>query len=156
MKRIITLSILSLGMFAFSCKEDASKRIKKDNLEIAKERDDERKEGGPKLSFSKIEHDFGTIKEGDIVETVFEFTNTGKSELIITSAKGSCGCTVPEWPREPILPGETGEIKVKFNSLNKPNLQQKQVILMTNTEEGKEILKIRAQVTPKSKLNLNS
>jgi len=156
MKRIITLSILSLSLFVFSCKEDASKKIKKDNLEIAKKRDADIKEGGPKISFTKTEHDFGVIQEGDVVETVFEFTNTGKTELIITSAKGSCGCTVPQWPKQPIMPGEKSEIKVKFNSFRKPNLQQKQVTLLTNTEEGREILTIKAQVTPSPKVKSQS
>ncbi len=156
MKKILVLSIFGLSLLVFSCKEDASKKIRKDNLEIAKERDTEIKLGGPKISFSKTEHDFGTINEGDIVETVFEFTNSGKSELIITSAKGSCGCTVPEWPKEPIAPGEKGEIKVKFNSYKKPNKQKKQVTLLTNTAEGKEILIIKAQVTPSPKVKSTS
>lgn len=156
MKKIFAVSILSLGLFFVSCNENASKKINKENLQIAKERDSEIKLGGPKLKFDKTEHDFGVINEGDIVETVFKFTNSGKSELIITSAKGSCGCTVPEWPKQPIMPGETGEIKVKFNSYKKPNLQQKQVTLVTNTENGKEILKIKAQVIPNPNLKSKS
>lgn len=150
MKKITTLLILCLSLIVISCKEDASKKIKQENIEIAKKRDTEIKIGGPKISFDRNEHNFGTINEGDIVETVFTFTNTGKTELIISSAKGSCGCTVPEWPSEPIMPGESGEIKVKFNSSGKPNKQQKNVTLITNTDEGREILIIKAQVTPKS------
>ncbi|MCF6222351.1 MAG: DUF1573 domain-containing protein [Flavobacteriaceae bacterium] len=156
MKNFFTVSILSLSLFFVSCNENASKKINKENLQIAKERDSEIKLGGSKLKFDKTEHDFGIINEGDIVETVFKFTNTGKSELIITSAKGTCGCTVPEWPKQPIMPGETGEIKVKFNSYKKPNLQQKQIVLITNTENGKEILKIKAQVIPNPNLKSNS
>ncbi len=156
MRKIITVTILSLSLFAISCKENATNKINKENLEVAKERDNEIKLGGAKLSFDKTEHDFGILSEGDIVETIFKFTNTGKSELIITSAKGSCGCTVPEWPKQPIMPGESGEIKVKFNSSGKPNLQQKNVTLVTNTASGKEVIKIKAQVTPKPKNNLNS
>ncbi len=156
MKIAILASALILAVSFVSCNEDASKKIKTENLELAKERDNEIKLGGPRLKFDKTEHDFGTINEGDVVETVFSFTNVGKSELIIASAKGSCGCTVPEWPKEPILPGEQGQIKVKFNSYRKPNLQQKQITLVTNTENGKEILKIRAQVTPDSKVKQNS
>lgn len=156
MKKIIALSVLSLSLMLVSCNENAAKKIKSENLELAKERDKEIKIGGPKLKFDKTEHDFGVINEGDIVETVFTFTNSGKSELIITSAKGTCGCTVPEWPKEPIMPGESGEIKVKFNSDRKPNLQQKQITLVTNTDQGKEILKIKAQVTPKAKVQQNS
>ena len=140
MKKIIALSVLSLSLLTLSCNENAAKKINDKNVEMAKQRDDEIKEGGPKLKFDKMEHDFGVINEGDIVETVFSFTNSGNSELIITSAKGSCGCTVPEWPKQPIMPGEAGEIKVKFNSSNKPNMQKKQVTLLTNTEQGKEIL----------------
>ena len=156
MKKAIVVSVLVLAASFVSCDQDASKKIKSENLELAKERDNEIKLGGPRFEFDKMEHDFGTIDEGDVVETVFSFTNVGKSELIITSAKGSCGCTVPDWPKEPIMPGEAGEIKVKFNSYRKPNLQQKQITLLTNTEGGKEILTIRAQVTPESKLKQNS
>jgi hypothetical protein len=156
MKKIIALSVLSLSLLTLSCNENAAKKINDKNVEMAKQRDDEIKEGGPKLKFDKMEHDFGVINEGDIVETVFSFTNSGNSELIITSAKGSCGCTVPEWPKQPIMPGEAGEIKVKFNSSNKPNMQKKQVTLLTNTEQGKEILKITAEVTPKPKVQQNS
>ena len=156
MKKVIALSILSLSLMTISCNENAAKKIKSENLELAKERDEEIKVGGAKVKFDKTEHDFGVINEGDVVETVFSFTNSGKSELIITSAKGSCGCTVPEWPKEPIMPGEEGQIRVKFNSDKKPNLQQKSITLVTNTEQGKEILKIKAQVTPKSKVQQNS
>ena len=156
MKNLIVITLVVMGLSFTSCKEDATKKIKTENLEVAKERDSEIKMGGPRFKFDKTEHDFGTIDEGDVVETVFAFTNVGKSELIITSAKGSCGCTVPEWPKEPIMPGEVGEIKVKFNSYRKPNLQQKQITLRTNTEGGKEILKIRAQVTPSPKMKQNS
>ena len=156
MKNLFIITLVVMGLSFASCKEDATKKIKTENLEVAKERDSEIKLGGPRFKFDKTEHDFGTINEGDVVETVFSFTNVGKSELIITSAKGSCGCTVPEWPKEPIMPGEAGEIKVKFNSYRKPNLQQKQITLRTNTEGGKEILKIRAQVTPSPKMKQNS
>jgi len=156
MKNVFIISLVVLGLSFTSCGEDATKKIKTENLEVAKERDSEIKMGGPRFKFDKTEHDFGTINEGDVVETVFSFTNVGKSELIITSAKGSCGCTVPEWPKEPIMPGEAGEIKVKFNSYRKPNLQQKQITLRTNTEGGKEVLKIRAQVTPSPKMKQNS
>ena len=156
MKNLIVITLVVMGLSFTSCKEDATKKIKTENLEVAKERDSEIKMGGPRFKFDKTEHDFGTINEGDVVETVFAFTNVGKSELIITSAKGSCGCTVPEWPKAPILPGESREIKVKFNSTSRTNLQQKQVTLITNTDQGKEILKIKATVAPKAKIKQNS
>jgi len=73
----------------------------------------------PVMSFDKGIHDFGVIQEGSRVETVFTFTNTGKSDLIIQDARGSCGCTVPEYPKNlPIAPGATGQIRVSFDSSN--------------------------------------
>lgn len=154
MKKIIAILVLSLIVLA--CNDNVANKIKKENLEIAKERDTKIRLGGAKMKFEDIEHDFGTINEGDIVETVFKFTNSGVSELIIISAKASCGCTVPQWPKEPIMPGESGEIKVEFNSKRKPNLQQKQITLVTNTPNGKEIIKIKAMVIPEKKVKLKS
>jgi len=152
MKKIVVLVIMG-SFFFISCKENVANKIKKENLEIAKERDNKIDEGSPVITFSRTEHDFGTINEGDIVETMFDFTNTGKSELIITNATATCGCTVPEWPKEPIAVGGTGQIKVKFNSSGKPNKQSKTVTLTTNTFKGKETVVIKTQVTPKPKAN---
>jgi hypothetical protein len=70
----------------------------------------------PKVKLDKEVHDFGTINEGDMVETEFLVTNDGEVDLIISDAKGSCGCTVPEPPKEPIKPGASAPIKVTFNS----------------------------------------
>ncbi|RPD98849.1 DUF1573 domain-containing protein [Aureibaculum marinum] len=132
-----------------SCKENAASKIKEENLKLAKERDFKMSEGAPAVSFSKTEHDFGVINEGDIVETTFDFKNTGKSALIISNATSTCGCTVPEYPKEPIPVGGTGSIRVKFNSSGKPNQINKVVTLTTNTANGKETVLIKANVTPK-------
>ncbi|MBP2832283.1 DUF1573 domain-containing protein [Aquimarina sp. U1-2] len=145
--------LILAGIFAMtfvSCKDDAAKKVKDENVEIASERDAKNTDF-PVMTFSETEHDFGTINEGDVVEHKFTFTNTGKAPLVIVNAKGSCGCTVPEWTKEPIAPGASGEMLVKFNSNGKPNQQTKQVTITTNTEAGKEILKIKALVTPKAK-----
>lgn len=107
--------------------------------------------GAPEISFDKEEFDFGTVKEGEVVETTFVVTNTGKSDLVITHAQASCGCTVPEWTKDPIAPGETGNIKVSFNTSGRTNKQSKSVTLTTNTEKGREIIKISGMVTPKNK-----
>lgn len=98
------------------------------------------------VSWDKEEHDFGNINEGDKVATKFEFTNTGNEPLIISSAKGSCGCTVPEWPKEPIAPGGKGTIDVEFNSKNKPGRQTKTVTIQANTDPNPIRLKIKAEV----------
>ena len=101
----------------------------------------------PVMTFDKTIHDFGSIQEGDRVETLFTFTNTGKSDLVIVDARGSCGCTVPEYPKNtPIAPGASGQIRVSFDSSNKPNLQQKTVTISANTESGRETIRIKALV----------
>lgn len=105
----------------------------------------------PAMTFNKKEHDFGVINEGDKVETTFTFTNTGEADLIIANASGSCGCTVPEFPKEPIKPGKTGKMKVSFDSNGKPGMQQKSVNITANTASGKDVLTIKANVTPKAK-----
>lgn len=105
----------------------------------------------PKVTLDKEMHDFGTIAEGVVVETEFIVTNTGETDLVIMDAKGSCGCTVPEHPKEPIKPGASAPIKVAFDSKGKPGNQEKTVTLTTNTEIGREMFKIKANVTPMAK-----
>ena len=104
-----------------------------------------------KVQFDKEVHDFGTINEGDVVETEFIVKNVGETDLIISDAKGSCGCTVPEPPKEPIKPGASAPIKVSFDSKGKPGSQEKTVTLTTNSENGHETFKIKANVTPAAK-----
>lgn len=104
----------------------------------------------PAFQFEEELHDFGTIKDGDVVEHVFQFTNTGEIPLIISDAKATCGCTVPEKPTEPIPVGETGEIKVRFNSKNKPGIQNKTVTLTANTWPTTHRLRIKANVVKES------
>jgi hypothetical protein len=98
------------------------------------------------MTFQEEEHDFGTIKQGDKVSTDFQFKNTGEADLIITSARGSCGCTVPDYPKTPIKPGETGNIKVSFDSKGKQGKTSKTVTILCNTQEGNKILKINANI----------
>jgi hypothetical protein len=151
MNKKFLLLIALVGVLTFSCKEDPASKVNKNNLELAKKRDNDLKYNSPVMKFEVTEHDFGTINEGDVVETVFKFKNTGKSELIVSKAKATCGCTIPQWPKKPVMPGEEGEIKVKFNSRGKPDKQQKQITLTTNTTKGKEVLVIKAFVNPKKK-----
>src|SRR5690606_3822519 len=79
-------------------------------------------------------YDFGKVKEGEIVEKTFAFQNTGKSPLLISNITASCGCTTPEWPKEPIPPGGESTIVVRFNSTGKPGQQSKAVTITANTE----------------------
>ncbi len=98
------------------------------------------------MLFDKTEHDFGNLKQGDNAEYNFRFTNTGSEPLIIEDAKGSCGCTVPSYPRDPVAPGATGEIHVKFNSAGKEGVQKKTVTLTANTDPISTVLTIKAMV----------
>ena len=104
----------------------------------------------PKFTFEQEEHNFGQIRDGDIVSHTFRFTNTGEAPLIISKATAACGCTVPQWPRQPIPVGGSGEIKVQFDSSNKPGMQNKVVTITANTESKVKKLLIRAQVNPRS------
>ncbi|MHB0756457.1 DUF1573 domain-containing protein [Polaribacter sp. M15] len=140
---LITTAIVSCG------KSNAKAKINKENLSSAKDRDVAIKEGAALISFETKEYDFGTVNEGDIVETTFKLTNSGKTDLVITDAKVTCGCTVPVWPKKPIKPGQTEEIQVRFNTNGKKNRQQKNITLITNTETGREILTLKGMVTPK-------
>ena len=91
--------------------------------------------------------DFGELPEGPKVETEFFFTNTGNSPLTISKAKGSCGCTVPIWPKEPILPGENGVIKVVYNTARRPGNFTKTITISSNAVTPTKVLKIRGKVT---------
>ncbi|WPP53382.1 DUF1573 domain-containing protein [Catalinimonas niigatensis] len=104
----------------------------------------------PEFKFEESAYDFGAITEGDVVEHIFKFTNTGEAPLIIQSASASCGCTVPSYPREPIAPGATGEIQVKFDSSNKPGIQNKTVSITANTDPSITRLTIKSNVVPKA------
>ena len=99
------------------------------------------------MVFGEMTHDFGSIKEGDIKEYAFQFKNNGNEPLIIETAKGSCGCTVPEFPKEAIAPGASGYIKVKFNSKGKVGPNSKKVTIIANTEPISTVLTITAQVS---------
>lgn len=102
--------------------------------------------GKAAMDFAEEEYDFGEMNEGDKVKHVFTFTNTGEEPLVISNARGSCGCTVPKWPKEPIAPGGEGEINVEFNSAGKSGPQQKTVTITANTVPENTVLTIKAKV----------
>ncbi len=144
---LIVLAIISISFI--SCKDNAANKVNDSNLTKSKERDSKAKAGLAEMTFESKEFDFGTIDEGDVIDAIFVFENTGKSDLIITKAKASCGCTVPEWPRnKAIKPGEKGEIKAQFRSKGKRNKQNKSVTLTVNTLSGKEVVYVKGFVTP--------
>jgi hypothetical protein len=98
------------------------------------------------IEFEEATFNYGEITAGEKIQNVFQFTNTGDAPLIITSAKGSCGCTVPEWPKEPIMPGETAEMLVQFDSKGKKGNQSKRVSITANTDPAISYLTIKGTV----------
>ena len=98
--------------------------------------------------FEEYDFDFGDVDQQTENEKIFKFTNEGKEPLVITNAKGSCGCTVPEYPREPIAPGASGEIKVVYSPGNQTYKQTKSVTITANTDPETTVLKIYANVIP--------
>lgn len=100
------------------------------------------------MTFEELTFDFGTVAEGEKVSHTYKFTNTGNEPLVLSDAKGSCGCTVPKWPREPIGPGETSEIVVEFNSQGKKGQRNQKVTLTANTNPPQTFLSLTGTVNP--------
>ena len=103
----------------------------------------------PAIQFETLDFDFGTVAEGKVVEHTYSFKNTGAAPLIIQSAQPSCGCTVPEWSKDPIPVGGTGFVKAKFDTNGKPNIQNKTITVTANTWPKQTVLRFKAMVTPK-------
>ena len=133
----------------FSCDQDPSKKINAENVKAVEERIDKAYDSA-EIEFEFDSYDFGEVKDGEIVEVDFNFTNSGKSDLIIFDASASCGCTVPEYPQNVnIKPGQSDKLKVRFDTANKPGKQIKSVTLTTNTNSGKKIIRISGFVLNK-------
>jgi hypothetical protein len=98
------------------------------------------------VTFDESQISFGTIQEGEVVNQVFTFKNTGTEPLILSDARGSCGCTVPAWPKEPIAPGETGEITVQFNSAAKKGKRSQKVTITGNTNPPQTFIYLTGEV----------
>jgi len=98
------------------------------------------------IAYDSAFYDFGAVKQGVMVKQTFHFTNTGKDSLVISNVKVTCGCTVPEWPKEPIPPGGKGEIKVGFNTTDKVGRQLKILRVIANTQPAETILQIGGEV----------
>ncbi|MGS2762023.1 DUF1573 domain-containing protein [Sinomicrobium sp. M5D2P9] len=149
MKKVLLAIALVAAVFT-SCKQDAASKVKAENVAQAAVRDKAASKL-PVLEFDKKEHDFGTIQRGTAVETVFKLTNTGDAPLVITNATSSCGCTIPEYPKDkPIAPGESAELLVKYNGSG-INKVTKTVTITTNTEKGSEQVRIMALVEEPAK-----
>ena len=101
---------------------------------------------GPEITFDILEHNFGKVREGEKVGWYFKYSNTGDKPLIITSANASCGCTVPEYHKEPLPPGKEGLIKVVFDTSGRSGKQTKTVTIESNAPQMTTLLRVKAEI----------
>ncbi len=128
MKRIIFVLAL-ISVFTFSLQAQQSTPVTNDSI-----------------VFNQIVHDYGTIEKGSDGTSIFTFTNKGQKPLILSNVRASCGCTVPEWPKQPVAPGETGEIKVRYNTNIAGNFN-KTITVSSNAANSTVTLRVRGNVT---------
>jgi len=107
----------------------------------------------PVMEFETDFHDFGRIIQGEKVAYGFRFTNTGKTDLIISGVSTSCGCTVPDFPKTPIKPGESHKIDVKFDSEGRRGFQNKTITISSNAQPSNKIVRIKAEVILPEQMN---
>jgi hypothetical protein len=100
-----------------------------------------------KISFEETVYDFGTVKEGAPVNHTFKFKNTGKAPLLITDIRTTCGCTVPEWNKKPILPDASDAVNVKFDTKGKTDKQEKKITILANTIPSETVIILRGVVS---------
>jgi hypothetical protein len=159
MKRIVIILILGIGASGIAFAQSGKKSTKKNAAAAPKveQKVEVVSDGLPKIKFVELAHDFGNIKEGTQATYEFKFTNTGSSPLILETVQASCGCTTPEWSKEPIAPGKTGKVIATFNSSGRPGTFTKTITVKYNgaADGNTEYLTIKgfvesAPVTPQT------
>lgn len=138
MKKLIFLSLLSVLTFTVGCSQTSQAET---TVDIDAQ--------GPIIKFETNSHDYGTIEQNGNGTYDFKFTNEGTEPLVLTNVRSTCGCTVPQWPRTPIAPGESEIIKVKYNTARVGSFA-KSVYVTSNGSTQPVILKIRGKVEPKA------
>lgn len=128
-----------------SCGDDKT-NIDSSDVNITASADGKTSGSLPEIKFEEEVFDFGKITQGEVVSHNFKFKNIGNSNLIISGANGSCGCTVPKWPKEPIGAGKEANINVVFSSEGKKGIMEKTVTIVTNCEPSTRIIRIKAEV----------
>lgn len=152
MKKYLFVSAVALAAFMFSCNsETASTEAAEETTVVAPESTEMEMPTSmatelTSMTIDRMEHDFGKIPDTAPVETSFTITNTGDKPLLVTNAQGSCGCTVPEYPKEPLAPGESRDMKVSFNPNGKEGVNNKTVTITANTEPATTIINIKSDV----------
>lgn len=135
-----------LIVFITSCSSDDKTNVDASDVNVSASADGKTAGSLPEIKFEEEEFDFGKITQGEVVSHNFKFKNIGSSNLIISGANGSCGCTVPKWPKEPIGAGKEGNINVVFSSEGKKGIMEKTVTIVTNCEPSTRIIRIKAEV----------
>lgn len=147
MKKLFFASLL--GAFTFlssqALQAQTTTETTKESTTFTKKTDDRQAQ----LTFTNREHDFGEIEEGKVVEYIFTFKNTGNYPLMLQDIRTTCGCTAPEWTKEPIAPNEEGKIIVRFNSAHKAGQQRKVITVISNASNSSESLVLVGTVLPK-------
>lgn len=152
-KRFAAILLSSTLLFIACKQEEKNTEVSTDVINVPGTASGATPEAGaaPAIVFNEEKHDFGNIIEGEKVSYSFVFKNTGGSDLVISSAQGSCGCTVPSWPKDPIKPGAESKIDVSFNSEGRAGQAEKTVTLVTNCNPSTKILTITATVNKAEK-----
>lgn len=140
MKKLLITFCVSATILS-ACEEKKTTELTNETKEISAE------VGTSTIEFETTDHDFGNLQQGEKVSFTYRFKNTGNKNVILTSVKPSCGCTVPKWPKTPIIPGESGEIEVIFDSNGRSGLQQKRITVKANTEPSVHMLQFVANVS---------
>ena len=133
-KTLILAALLFSGIYSFAQEKKVLNNLGNENDNQAG------------FNFESEEFNFGSIEQGESVTHEFKFKNTGSEPLIISKAEGSCGCTVPIFPKEPILKNQTGVIKVTFNSTGKFGIQDKTVTISSNAKQSPMVIHIKGTV----------
>ena len=143
MKKLFLLSLfVGLSLTALNAQE-----VKQDNNTKDKSAVVEKPLNGPQIEFAEQVHDYGKVKKGGDGNCEFVFTNTGNEPLILSNVKASCGCTVPTWTKEPIMPGKTGTIKVRYNTNTAPQSFTKTITVSSNSINAPRLtLKIKGTI----------
>ncbi len=132
MKKILSIAVLMIFALSVSAQDATTPEKPKKVKE-------------PEITFEKLVHDYGQIYQNDNGECEFQFKNTGKADLILTNCRSSCGCTVPEWPRDPIAPGKKAVIKVKYNT-SRLGVINKSITVESNATNNRVVLNIKGNV----------
>lgn len=150
--KIKLVLLLFIGAL-MSCKDQNDKEVNSDSVNVSATANGEKSNTKlPVIIFEKELHDFGKITQGEKVSYSFKFKNEGQTDLLISSAKGSCGCTVPQYPKDPVKSGAEGVIDVVFDSEGKSGIVEKTVTLVTNAEPNTRVLTIKTEiVVPENK-----